>query len=179
MPQDLSAIIVGQTGKVYKAPIATVAPTDPVAPWGVGWIDLATISEDGMTVAFNEDSSDIKQWGGGVVRKLITGSETTFAFKCLESSKQVMEAFYKTAVDDVEGSLEIKGGVRAEAAWGIDVLDGATHVRYVIPRGEMTGRGDVVHKADEAMGYEFTVTAYQDANLVSAIMYSDIANWTA
>jgi hypothetical protein len=29
------------------------------------------------------------------------------------------------------------------------------------------------------MGYEFTVTAYQDANLVSAIMYSDIANWTA
>lgn len=179
MPQDLSAIIVGQTGKVYTAPIATTLPTDATTAWGVGWIDLATISEDGMTMSFNEDSSDIKQWGGGVVRKLITGSETTFAFKCLESSRQVMETFYKTTVDDVEGSLEIKGGVRAEAAWGIDVLDGATHVRYVIPRGEMTERGDVVHKADEAMGYEFTVTAYQDANLVSAIMYSDIANWTA
>lgn len=178
MAQDLDAIVVGQTGKIYTAPVGTAAPTDPTTPWATGWIDLATISEDGMTMSFNEDSSEIKQWGGGVVRKLITSSETTFAFKCLESSKQVMETFYKTTVDDTAGSLEIKGGIRAEGAWGIDVLDGNTHIRYVIARGEMTERGDVVHKADEPMGYEFTVTAYQDANLVSAIMYSDIANWT-
>jgi hypothetical protein len=179
MAQDLAAVIVGQTGKVYTAPTGTAPPTDADTPWATGWIDLATISEDGMTTSFNEDSSEIKQWGGGVVRKLITSSETTFAFKCLESSKQVMEAFYKTQVDALTSSIELKGAQRAEMAWGIDVLDGSTHVRFVIPRGELTERGDVVWKADEAAGYEFTVTAYQDENLVAAILYTDIANWAA
>lgn len=178
MAQDLEAVIVGQTGKIYTAPIGTVVPADPVAVWGTGWIDLATISEDGMTTSFNEDTSEIKQWGGGVVRKMITSSETTFQWKCLESSKQVMETFFKVPVDDTDSMLEIKGGVRAEAAWGIDVLDGTTHVRFVIPRGELSERGDITWKADEAVAYEMTVTAYQDANGVAAIMYSDIANWS-
>jgi hypothetical protein len=178
MAQDLSAVLVGQTGKVYRAPVGTASPTDATTPWAAGWIDLATISEDGMTTSFNEDTSEIKQWGGGVVRKMITSSETTFAWKCLESSKQVMEAFFRVPIDDVEGSLEIKGGVRSEAAWGIDVLDGTTHVRFVIPRGELSERGDIVWKADEAAGYEMTITAYQDANGVAATMYSDIANWS-
>lgn len=177
MAQDLDAVLVGQTGKIYTAPIGTTVPDDATTAWGVGWVDLATISEDGMTTSFNEDTSEIKQWGGGVVRKMITSSETTFAWKCLESSKQVMETFFKAAVDDTDQSLEIKGGVRSEAMWGIDVLDGVTHVRFVIPRGELSERGDIVWKADEAVGYEMTVTAYQDANGVAATMYSDIANW--
>jgi len=177
MAQDLAAIVVGQTGKIYTAPIGTAAPTDPSTVWAAGWIDLATISEDGLTMAFNEDSSDIKQWGGGVVRKLITSSETTFAFACLESSAQVMEAFYKSTIDPADSSIELKGQVRAEMMWGFDVLDGDTHIRIVVPRGEITERGDVVFKADQAAQMEFTVTAYQDENLVSAIMYSDIANW--
>lgn len=177
MAQDLSAVIVGQTGKVYTSPVGTAGPTDPSTAWAAGWIDLATISEDGMTTSFNEDTSEIKQWGGGVVRKMITSSETTFQWKCLESSKQVMETFFKVPVDETDQSLEIKGGVRAEAAWGIDVLDGPTHVRFVIPRGELSERGDIVWKADEVAGYEMTVTAYQDANGVAAVMYTDIANW--
>jgi hypothetical protein len=177
MAQDLSAVLVGQTGKVYNGPVGTTAPTDPTTAWATGWVDLATISEDGMTTSFNEDTSEIKQWGGGVVRKMITSSETTFQWKCLESSKQVMETFFRVPVDDTDQSLEIKGGVRMERAWGIDVLDGTTHVRFVVPRGELSERGDIVWKADEAVAYEMTITAYQDENGVAAIMYSDIANW--
>lgn len=178
MAQDLAAIVVGQTGKIYTAPVGTAMPTDVTTAWGTGWIDLATISEDGLTMSFNEDGEDIKQWGGGVVRKLITSSETTFAFTCLESSKQVMEAFYKGAVTGTTTTqIEIKGQVRQEMAWGFDVLDGSTHLRIMVERGELTERGDVVFKADQAAGMEFTVTAYQDENMVSAVIMSDIANW--
>lgn len=176
MAQDLESILVGQTGKVYTAPLGTTAPVDVSSAWGVAWVDLGTIFEDGMTMSFNEDTSEIKQWGGGVVRKLITSSETTFQFVCLESNPEVIERYYHSPV--TAGKVEIKGGVRDERMWGIDVLDGDTHVRYVIPRGELSEKGDIVHKADEAVSYDFTVTAYQDANLVSAIMYSDLASWT-
>src|SRR4051812_14686886 len=152
MPQDLAAIVVGQTGKIYTAPIGTAAPTDVDSAWAAGWVDLATISEDGLTMSFNEDSEDVKQWGGGVVRKLITSSETTLAFTCLETSKQVMEAFYKTTVDDLTSAMEIKGGSRDERMWGVDVVDGTTHIRIVVPRGEITERGDVIFRADQAAG---------------------------
>lgn len=176
MAQDLESIVVGQTGKIYSAPVGTTAPTDTTTAWATGWIDLGTIFEDGLTTSFNEDSSDIKQWGGGTVRKLITSSETTFQFVALESNPEVMERFYRSA--PTAGAVEIKGAVRDPRAWGIDILDGATHLRYVIPNGEITARGDVVYKADQAAQYDFTVTAYQDANLVAAILYSDLASWT-
>jgi hypothetical protein len=175
MASDPDAIIVGQTGRIYNAPLATAAPTTVSSAWGTGWLDMGTIAEDGLTVASNEDTSEIKQWGGGTVRKLITGSELTFAFICLESNPNVIERYYKTTIDT--GSVEIKGAVRDENSWGIDVLDGDTHIRYYIARGEVSERGDLVYKADQAAQYEFTVTAYEDGDGVAAIMWSDAASW--
>lgn len=177
MAQDLASILVGQTGKVYDAPLLTVAPTDSTSSWGAGWVDLGTISEDGLVVAFNEDTTDIKQWGGGTVRKLITSFEVTFAFTCLESNAEVLTRYYRNAPSG--GALDIKGGTRDPRSWGFDVLDGTTHVRYVIANGELSERGDITHKADQAVSYSFTVTAYPDANNVAATAYSDLASWTS
>lgn len=176
MAADLSAILVGQTGKVYDAPIDTTAPTDATSSFGAGWVDLGTISEDGLTIGFNEDTTDIKQWGGGTVRKLITSFELTFAFTCLESNEEVMARFYRNA--PTGGAVDLKGGVRDPRAWGFDVLDGSTHVRYVVANGELSERGEIVHKADEAMAYSFTVTAYPDDAGVAAIAYSDHVAWS-
>lgn len=176
MAQDLESIVVGQTGKVYNAPLGTAAPVDTATAWAAGWIDLGTIFEDGLTTSFGEDTSDIKQWGGGVVRKLTTSSETTFQFIALESNAEVMERFYRSAPSG--GKVDIKGAVRDPRMWGIDIVDGDNHLRYVIENGEITARGDVVYKADQAASYDFTVTAYQDANLVAATLYSDLASWT-
>jgi hypothetical protein len=175
MAADLDAILVGQTGKIYDAPLGTVAPTDTTSPWGTGWIDLGTINEDGLVVGISEDTSDIKAWGGGVVRKLITSSDITFAFTCLESNVEVIRRYYRNA--PTGGKVELRAGVRDPRAWGFDVVDGDQHLRYVVANGELTERADLTHKADEAIAYAFTVTAYPDDDGLAALLYSDLASW--
>jgi hypothetical protein len=175
MAADLDAILVGQTGKVYDAPLGTVAPTSAADAWGTGWIDLGTINEDGLVVGISEDTSDIKAWGGGTVRKLITSSEITFAFTCLESNVEVIRRYFRNA--PVDGRVELRGGVRDPRAWGFDVVDGDTHVRYVVANGELTERSDITYKADEAIQFAFTVTAYPDDDGLAALLYSDLTSW--
>lgn len=177
MAADLSAVLVGQTGKVYNSPIGTTAPTNATTAYGAGWVDLGTISEDGLSVEFNEDSTEIKQWGGTTVRKMMTGFALTFGFTCLESNRAVIERFHRFA--PTGGRVDIKGGVADPRAWAFDVLDGDVHVRYIVRNGELSERGGITHKADEAIAYAFTVTAYPDDNGVAAIEYSDLAAWTS
>lgn len=177
MPANLDAIVVGQFGHVLYAPIGTTAPAAADTPWGTGWVDLGTISEDGLEVAPNEDTSDIKQWGGGVVRKLITSSELTFKFVCLESTPGAVQRYFKAPIDDTTKSIEIGKAVRDPYMWGFDVIDGSTHFRYVVDNGEVSARENIVYKADQAASYGLTITAYQDDQGVAAIQYSDAAYW--
>jgi hypothetical protein len=172
---DLATISVGQTGKVWNAPVGTTVPATAATALAAGYVDLGTISEDGLAVEFNEDSTDIKAWGGTTVRKLMTSFDLTFAFTCLESNAEVLARFYRQTVED--GKVLIKGGVRDPRVWIFDVLDSDTHFRYVVPNGELTERGGLTHKSDEAIRYAFTVSAYPDSNGVAATEYSDLAAW--
>lgn len=177
MPANLDAIVVGQFGHVLYAPIGTAAPVDATTAFGVGWVDLGTISEDGLEVASNEDTSDIKQWGGGVVRKLITSSELTFKFICLESTTGAVERYFKTTIDTTAGSIDVGRAVRDPMMWGFDIIDGSTHYRYLVDNGEVSARENITYKADTAASFGLTVTAYQDDQGVAAVLLSDATYW--
>lgn len=171
MADDLAAILVAQTGKVYHAPLATTIPADASTAWAATWKDFGTIGEDGLTLSFAEDTTDVKRWDGATVRKLFTSFDLTFAFTCLESNAEVLNAYYRTTI--TAGALDIRGGIRDARAWGFDVIDAGTHLRYVVTNGELTERGDITHKADEPIAYAFTVTAYPDSNGTAAVLMSD------
>jgi hypothetical protein len=187
MADNPDALRVGSSGKAYVAPVGTVAPVaiqtyvvgPPAAytavPWGVGFADLGLISEDGLSEALDEDREEWKPWGYlAPVRTQITSETTTFEFTCWETNKHVLSLRYRTAIADMTqySPKEVQFDQEQRTspdlrAFGFDVLDGENHFRYVIPRGEITERGDVTNKADEVIGYEFTCTAYPGSDGVS------------
>ena len=62
-------------GAVFCAPVGTTLPTDAVTALANTFKDLGFVSEDGVTRSISKSTTNIKEWGGGVV--LITQDEKT------------------------------------------------------------------------------------------------------
>lgn len=188
MSDNPDLLRVGAAGKAYVGDVGTVAPigirTYAVGPpvaytpivFATGWADLGLISEDGLTEALDEDRQEWIPWGYlAPVRTQIQRETTTFNFTCWETNADVLSLRYRTAITDMTSASndtevhfdQTQRTAPDMRAFGLDVLDGDNHFRYIIPRGEVTERGDVTNKADEVIGYEFTVTAYPGSDGVS------------
>lgn len=178
MATDAELARLGVTGALYVAPTGTTAPTD-LGAWGVGWVDLGYISDDGVTESLNEDRQDFTPWQSAVpIRTEVTSSVMTFSATLWESKAATVSLFYRVAEDDmtVTGTTpneivsfnQAGKPARDTRAFGIDVIDGTYHRRIVLPFAEITERGDVSYKSDTLIGYEVTITAYPGTDGISA-----------
>ena len=163
---------VGVTGGVYGAPAGTTLPTTVDGALDGGFVELGYISEDGITQAIASDITDIQAWqNGDVVRKVQTSHDLTYAMAFLETSEAVLEAYYGNFA---AGEVEIKGEQGVRQCWVLQVIDGNTAIRIVIPDGQVTERGDIAYVNGEAVQYPVTITCYPDSLGVKAYMYTDL-----
>lgn len=160
-------------GKVWKAPLGTLAPTTATATV-TGYTNLGYLSEDGFTEADDVDTEEITAWQNGtLVRRVITSQAKTFEFVCIESTPAVMELRHpgSTVAGGALAVKALKSGIYFALVF--DVIDGATHLRIVAPKCEVTDFEDIEYQNGEAIGYGVTVTVYPDADGVVIYKYSD------
>ncbi|MFF1377547.1 hypothetical protein [Streptomyces sp. NPDC058308] len=183
MPLNANAVRVAITGAAYVAPSKATLPTAATGDWDKAFTDVGWISDDGITESNSADTTEIKGWQGGqTVRKVISSSEMTFQFTAIETNKTVLELYHKgSKVSTTSGKsvLAIKAPGPDRRTFGFDVIDGNSHIRIVIPDGEVTETGDITYKGDEAIAYELTITAYPGSDGTVAYKYSDDAAWAS
>jgi hypothetical protein len=176
---DSTNVRVALTGAIYVAPVVTAHPANAIASWPAGWIDLGWIGEDGITEGYSDDSSEIKAWQNGTtVRRVISATQATLKFKCIETKPDVLELYHKGGTVTA-GGITVYTPTGDERAFGFDVLDGQHHMRIVVPRGEVTERGEITYKNNEPVAYELTVAAYPSSTGVLLVKYSDSADWSS
>ena len=162
---------VGITGGFFVGPVKTTLPASASASIDPKFKDLGYISDDGVTQTIDSDTSDIKAWqNGDVVRTIQTSHKVSFKMTLIETNEEVLKLYY---ADSTATATAVKmTGAQAPHFSGVfDVLDGNKVIRVAIPDGQVTERGDVTYKNDEAIGYEVTITCYPDANGVKAYKY--------
>lgn len=173
MANDVTKVGPAPTGQIYRAPLATAAPTSQASALNVAFVDLGYIGPDGVTVSIpaSGDSTPIKAWqNGSTIRILRSPSEdpATFSFVALETNKTVVESWAGATVTQTatEGSYTINStGTRTHYAWVIDVVDGAELERTYIADGVVFEVGDKVYRNDEPIGYEMTISADYNAGI--------------
>ena len=156
-------------GAVYRAATGSTLPTSASAALSGAYVDMGYISEDGVTNSNSPSSEKIKDWGGQTVLVVATEKPDTFKLKFLESlNPNVLETVYGSSNIVVSGSTVTVTANAAEAAESIYVIDmamrGGALKRIVIPCGMLSEVGDIVYKADEAVGYELTLEALPDSS---------------
>lgn len=167
-------LVANDIAKVYVAPLLTTAPTDATTAFGTGWADLGILGEDGLTEAIDEDRQEFRPMGyKSPLRTDINSVTKTMQFVVWSTNVHALSLYDRVAVADMEamagGGVHYsvyrpqKGDVRMFA---FDILDSTTaeHIRLISPKGEVTERGEISYKGDEAIGYDLTVTFYESAN---------------
>jgi hypothetical protein len=94
----LAGVGGGGTGSslAYFAPQGTAAPTDATTALAAAYRDAGWVTEDGLTRAVAEDSTDINAFGSGApVRTLVTNSRVTFAMGFLESNPISLAIYHR------------------------------------------------------------------------------------
>lgn len=169
MALNSSNVLVALTGQVLVAPVATPLPATTTATWDTDFVDLGYISEDGITESHEDETVELKALQhGDVVRSMITGSKATYSFTLIETTAAGLGLYYKgseiTGTDPGPATIAIKTPTAERHAFGFDIIDGLSIVRWTIEQGEVSERGEITYKNDEAIGYELTITAYPAAN---------------
>lgn len=176
MAQTASEVRVGVDGVVSSAPLGTAAPTAVDSALNVAFKDLGYVSEDGVTESNTTSTEKVRAWqGNAVVRTLITEGETTYSFTLIQTNAQTLSEYYglETAdIDTDEGSFVTSATVnRPRRAYVIDVIDGDELIRKFIPDGQVTEVGDQVFQNGAPIGYEVTVTAYDNSTLGGSVKH--------
>lgn len=158
---DADLVRVAVTTEVYVAPLGTALPTDLTAltsPWRkVGFTDMDALTE---SLDVTKEILRASQRPNGV-RTLTTEVNWTWQFKAMETSKLVLELFYLGAETVTVGGISTTSipstpGV-TERVFVIEEFDGDITTRYVVPKGDITNRGEVPHRGTEGVTYDLTV----------------------
>jgi hypothetical protein len=180
MPQSAGAVVVGVTGDVYTAALATPLPSDTDTALNAAFLSVGYLSEDGIVTSRPQDYTDIKAWqNGAIVRKVKTSDDYTIQFSMMETNEKTLQVYYGnfTAGPTTASGVVSVGGTAADyrGAWVFDVLDtggsGDGQIRIVVTDGQVTERGDVSYVNGDATMYPVTVTAYPDSSGYKAYIY--------
>ena len=169
---------ISGTGGVTRADRgAQVAlPTDAETPLTDAFKKLGYISEDGVTRKTDRDIEKIKAWGNYTVKTLIKDNSVTYSLTFLESSNaDLLKALFGednvtiTPPEDGvhNGKVAIKHGATLPepAIYTLEMKDGNTFMREVIPNGQISVTGDVVFVHSDIIRYEVEIEALNDETL--------------
>ncbi len=178
MADDTTKVFIPSTGEIYKAPLATGAPTSAISSlssWTAGLVGF--LSENGVTQSIGSDNTKIKAFQNAtVVSTSQTSFDVTYQFEMLEFNAITQLLYFgsATAVDTTGTTSNISGTALARYSWIIDLLDGSNgKQRIYIPIGQITDRGDTTWKNGEATVLPVTITTYPDASSNNAYLYVD------
>lgn len=179
MAADPANIEVAVSGVVSVAPTGTTAPTDSTTALNVAFTDVGEIGEDGVTEAWDDSQTDVKNNAGVTVRRILSETAATIHFVMLETKSTTLELYYKGSTVTGSGpySIDIQQPQADPRSFVLDTLDGSTHERMYIPSGEVTERGEISYAANGAKQYEVTITCYPDSSGTIAKKFSDSAAW--
>lgn len=152
---------VGTTGAIYVGDTTATAPTGATGTL-TGFSELGYVSADGVTETRDRSTNQIRAWqNSDLVREVVTEATATFQAMLLETSGDVLAAYYGATVDPSDGSIEIDpSATGGRKSFVVDLVDGSDAIRTYIPEGEILSVGEQVYQNGEPVGYDITITAY-------------------
>lgn len=175
------------TGAIKHAPLGTTIPTLADITKAAVAINQAFtgdeyVSEDGLTLSPSISTTDIKDWSGSTVRKVLESFDGTLSWTMISTNEGALGiAFGSEHVTAVAASKAHGAQVQAalgaylpeEQAWVFLMKDGDARIVIAVPDGQITSVGDVTFASNTAVGWQVTLSCYPDANGCSIYIMTD------
>ena len=166
------------TGAIKHAPLGTTLPTlSSISKIGVTIDGAFTgneyVSEDGLTLAPSISTTDIKDWSGATVRKVLESFDGTLSWTMISTNEGAMkvafgDAHVTTSAATAQHGNQVQAAVGAHLpdaqSWVFLMKDGDARVVIVVPNGQVTEIGEVTFASNAAIGWQVTLSCYPDTN---------------
>ena len=164
------------TGAIKNAPLGTTLPTlSSITTSGVSLDNAFTgdeyVSEDGLTLTPAMSTTDIKDWSGATVRKVLESFDGTLSWTMISTNASALGiAFGADHVTTQAAATNHGAQIRAELgahipearSWVFLMKDGDARIVIVVPNGQVTEVGEVTFASNAAVGWNVTLSCYPD-----------------
>lgn len=175
------------TGAIKHAPIGTTLPTlSSITSSGVTLAEAFTgdeyVSEDGLTLSPSTSTTEIKDWSGATVRKVLESFDGTLSWTMISTNEGALGVAFggghvttqaATATHGKQVQAELGAHLPDPQSWVFLIKDGDARVVIVVPNGQVTEVGEVTFASTSAIGWQVTLSTYPDANGESIYIMTD------
>ena len=175
------------TGAIKHAPVGTTLPTlESIKNSGVTLNEAFTgdeyVSDAGLTLSPSMSTTNIKDWSGNVVRKLLEEFDGTLSWTMISTNAGSLGVAFgseniKTEAATAEHGNQVSAALGAhlpeEQSWVFLMKDGNARVVIVVPVGQVTELGEVNFASNVGVGWNVTLSCYPDANGNSIYIMTD------
>lgn len=181
---DVSNVKGVQGGYGFSAPIGTTMDLseDPFAALGTGFDNMGFISSDGIEEEIETDTEEITDMNGDTVYVAKSSETETLTLTLISITKASLSEWHghqnvdDTAQDYFKVAHTSTDHDRRIYVFELLLKDGRKW-RKVVPNGQVTEVGSIVHASGEVAGREITITCSPDEHGVR--MYDYIEKQTA
>mgnify|MGYP006992068196 FL=1 len=166
------------TGAIKHAPLGTAIPTLADITKAAVTLNQAFegdeyVSQDGLTLAPSMSTTEIKDWSGATVRKVLESFDGTLSWTMISTNEGALSiAFGTDHVTAVAASTAHGAQVQAalgaylpeEQTWVFLMKDGDARIVIAVPDGQITEVGEVTFASNAAVGWQVTLSCYPDTD---------------
>lgn len=175
------------TGAIKHAPLGTTIPTLASITTAAVALDSdftgnEYVSEDGLTLSPNMSTTDIKDWSGATVRKVLASFDGTLSWTMISTNEGALKiAFGEENVTSNTATTAHGAQVQAalgaylpeEQTWVFLMKDGDARIVIAVPDGQITNVGEVTFANNTAVGWNVTLSCYPDEDGNSIYIMTD------
>lgn len=187
MAVDAKNVLVGTadqatTGAILSAPLGTTLPSGVSDALDKAFTDSGYVSNDGLTFTADNSTSDINEWNGALVRRLLESQDVTLSWAHLETNvASLRNAFGDNNVSTTPATADhgetikvsIGSSLPAAKSWVFRLKDGDHRILIVVPNGQITSMDDVSFVANDAITWPVTLSTYPDSTGKNVYIYFD------
>lgn len=166
------------TGAIKYAPLGTTLPSlSSITKSGVT-LDQAFagneyVSEDGLTLSPSTSTTDIKDWSGSTVRKVLESFDGTLSWTMISTNASALGVAFgaenittntATGTHGVQVMAKLGAHMPEAQSWVFLMKDGDARIVVLVPNGQVTEVGEVTFASNAAVGWNVTLSCYPDSS---------------
>lgn len=164
------------TGAIKHAPLGTTLPslssiTKASVTLDQAFVGDEYVSEDGLTLAPSMSTTEIKDWSGATVRKVLESFDGTLSWTMISTNEGALGVAFgadhvttqaATTTHGKQAMVELGAFLPEAQSWVFLMKDGNARIVVLVPNGQVTEVGEVTFAANAAVGWQVTLSTYPD-----------------
>lgn len=176
------------TGAILSGPVVTSIPDSIDTVVLSGLVDSGYVNEDGVVITPEDTTESIKDWSGAEIRRILTEFTGTIAWTHLELSAGAARNYFGDDQVDVTPASSTHGTQMKASlgkneldvkSWIFKIKDGDKRVLVLVPRGQVSSRGEIPLTSTGAITLPVELATYPDADGQNIYIFTDDGVYSA